>query len=165
MPRGSGGADAERNSRPPRRLLGVNGKTNVFSSLFSKIAFPCSVALKSFGASSAPPRSRPMFSNIFGFVVFIVLHLWRSRALFSDSLWPSVTFLEVVFFRLGALELYFPVCGALLLSLLGVALSCLLTGRVRSGAQSARRHLGAGRFMMAAKKRQKAYKNNGFEHF
>ena len=96
---------------------------------------------------------------------FIVLHLWRSRALFSDSLWPSVTFLEVVFFRLGALELYFPVCGALLLSLLGVALSCLLTGRVRSGAQSARRHLGAGRFMMAAKKRQKAYKNNGFEHF
>ena len=138
-------------SAPPRRDLGVNGKTNVFSSLFSKIAFPCSVALKSFGASSASPRSRVMFSTIFGFVVFIVLHLWRSRALFSDSLWPSVPFLEVVFFRLGALVLYFPVCGALLLSLLGVALSCLLTGRVRSGAQSVRRHLGTCRFMMAAK--------------
>ena len=107
-----------------------------------------------------------MFSNIFWLRRFYrVASLWRSRALFSDSLWPSVPFLEVVFFRLGALVLYFPVCGALLLSLLGVALSCLLIGRVRSGAQSARRHLGACRFMRAAKKHQKAYKNNGFGHF
>ena len=41
----------------------------------------------------------------------------------------------------------------------------LLARRVRSGAQSARRHLGACRFMIALKKRQKACKNNGFGHF
>ena len=31
---------------------------------------------------------------------------FRSGALFSDSLWPSVPFLEVVFFRFGALVFY-----------------------------------------------------------
>ena len=72
---------------------------------FEKKTFPCSVALKVLGVSSAAWCSRPMFSNIFGFVVFIVLHLWRYRALFSDSLWPSVPFLEVLFLRLGALVL------------------------------------------------------------
>ena len=112
----------------------------------------CSESLRQHGA---PDLCFPIY---FGFVVFIVLHVWRSGALFSNSLWPSVPFLEVVFFRLGALVLYFPVCGALLLSLLGVALSCLLTGRVRSGAQSSRHHLGACQFMMAAKKHQKTNK-------
>ena len=89
---------------------------------FPKKAFPCRVALKVLGATSAAALSQPMFSNIIRFAVFFVLHVWRSRALFSDSPWPSVPFLEIVFFRFGALVLYFPVCGALLLPLLGVAL-------------------------------------------
>ena len=69
--------------------------------------------------------SRVMFSSIWGSIVFFVLHLWRSRALFSDSPWPSVPFLEVLFFHLGALVLYFPVCGALLFSVFGVTLGGL----------------------------------------
>ena len=72
---------------------------------FEKKAFPCSVALKVLGATSAAWLSRPMFSNIIRFAVFFVLHVWRSGALFSDSLWPPVPFLEVLFFRLGALVL------------------------------------------------------------
>ena len=55
------------------------------------------------GVTLAAWRSRMGFSNIFGFVVFIMLHVWRSGALFFDSLWPPVPFLEVLFFRLGAL--------------------------------------------------------------
>ena len=101
--------------------------------LEKKKTFPCSVALKVLGATSAATRSRIGFSNIRSFVVFIVLHFWRSGTLFSDRPWPSVACLEVLFFRLGALVLYFPICGALLFSLLGVALDCLLGGRVRSG--------------------------------
>ena len=56
-----------------------------------KKKFPCSVALKVLGVTSAAVRSSIGFSNIWGVVVFIVLHLWRSGALFSDSLWPSVS--------------------------------------------------------------------------
>ena len=62
---------------------------------FAKIAFPCSVALKVLGVTSAPALSRVTFSNIWGFVVFIVLQLWRSGALFSDSPWPSVAVLSI----------------------------------------------------------------------
>ena len=72
---------------------------------FEEIAFPCSVALKVLGVTSAAARSHIGFSNIFRIVVFIVLHLWRSGALFSDSLWAPVSFLEVLFFQLGALVL------------------------------------------------------------
>ena len=43
-------------SAPPRRHLGVNGKTNAVLIVFDGIAFSCSVALKLLGASSAPPR-------------------------------------------------------------------------------------------------------------
>ena len=52
--------------------------------LFAK-SFSCSVALNVLGVTSAPALSRVMFSSIWGFVVFFVLHVWRSRALFSDS--------------------------------------------------------------------------------
>ena len=34
-------------------------------------------------------------------VVIIVLHIWRSRALFSDSPWPPLQFLQVLFFSCG----------------------------------------------------------------
>ena len=95
------------------------------------------MALKVLDVTSAPVRSRVMFSSMWGFIVFSVLHLWRSRALFSSNPWPPVVFLEVVFFRFGALVLYFPVCGALPFSVFDVALGCLLERRVRSGARSA----------------------------
>ena len=49
---------------PPRRALGVNGKTNVFLTFFPSIAFPWSVALKSLGATSAP-RSPPKLRKQF----------------------------------------------------------------------------------------------------
>ena len=94
-------------------------------SFFSKKAFPCSMALKVLGVTSAPALSRVMFSSIWGFVVFVVLHIWRSRALFSDSPWLSLPFLKGPFFRLGAPALYFPVCGAFLFSVVGVAFGCL----------------------------------------
>ena len=71
------------------------------------------MALKVLGVASVPVRSRAMFSSMWGFMVFSVLRLCRSRALFSDTPWPPVVFLEVVFFRFGALVFYFPVCGAL----------------------------------------------------
>ena len=58
---------------------------------FEKMTLPCSVALKVLGATSAAVRSSIGFSNVWGFVVFIVLHLWRSDVLFSDSPWPSVS--------------------------------------------------------------------------
>ena len=62
---------------------------------FEEIAFPCSVALKVLGVTSAPALSRVMFSTIWGFLVFFMLHLWRSRALFSDSLWPTLAVLII----------------------------------------------------------------------
>ena len=65
MTRGSGGAGADGNlmalgasSARPRRLLGAYGKTNVFLTFFPKIAFPCSVALKSCGATSKNPSPK-----------------------------------------------------------------------------------------------------------
>ena len=70
---------------------------------FQTKTFPCSVVLKVLGISSAAARSRIGFSNIWGFVVFIVLYLWRSGALFSNALAPSVPFLELLVFRLDAL--------------------------------------------------------------
>ena len=82
-------------SRPDSAGAGVNGKTNVFSTLFPTIAFPCSVALKVLGVTSAAARSHIGFSNLFRTVVFIVLKLWRSRALFSDSLWPTLAVLII----------------------------------------------------------------------
>ena len=57
---------------------------------FPKKAFPCSAPLKVLSVTSAPARSRVTFSNTLGFVVFIVLQLWRSGALFFDNPWPSV---------------------------------------------------------------------------
>ena len=75
--------------------------------------------------SSAPARSRVDFSNIWGFVAFVMLHVWRSGTLFSDSPWPSVLSVGVLFFPLSAPVFYFPVCGAFLCSVLGVALGCL----------------------------------------
>ena len=92
---------------------------------FEKKSFPCSVALKVPVATSTLVRSRVMFSNISGFIVFVMLHLWRSRALFFDIPWPPVPSLEISFFPVGALVLYFPVCGAFLFEFLaspGVAL-------------------------------------------
>ena len=62
---------------------------------FEEIALPCSVALKVLGVTSAAVRSHIGFSNIFRTVVFIVLKLWRSRALFSDSLWPTLAVLII----------------------------------------------------------------------
>ena len=79
------------------------------------------MALKVLGVTSAPALSRVMLSSVWSFAVFFVLHVWRSRALFSDSPRPSVPFLKGLFFRLGAPALYFPVCGALLVSVFGVA--------------------------------------------
>ena len=92
--------------------------------LFAK-SLPCSVAIKVLGVTSAPALSRVTFSSIWGFVVFVMLHIWRSRALFSDSLWPPVPFQKGPFFRLGVPALYFPICGALLFSVFGTALGCL----------------------------------------
>ena len=87
-------------------------------------SLPCSVALKVLGVTSAPALSRVMFSSIWGFVVFVVLHVWLSRALFSDSPWPSDPLLQTSFFHLGAPALYFPGCGAFLFSVFGVAFGC-----------------------------------------
>ena len=54
-----------------------------------------SATLKVLGVTSAAARSRVGFSNIWGFAFFIVLKLWRSRALFSDSLWPTLAVLII----------------------------------------------------------------------
>ena len=75
---------------------------------FPKKAFPCSAPLKVLSVTSAPARSRVTFSSIWGFVVFCVLHVLRSGALFSDSPWPSFSSLEVMFFRFGAKVLFRP---------------------------------------------------------
>ena len=54
-------------------------------------------------------RSRVMFSNTWGGIVFVELRRWRSGALFSDSPWPSVADLSIswspvfAFWRSGAL--------------------------------------------------------------
>ena len=56
-------------------------------------------------------HSRVTFSNTWGATVFVVLHLGRSGALFFDSPWPSVSSLEVLFFRFGAPALYFSIWG------------------------------------------------------
>ena len=56
-------------------------------------------------------RSRVTFSNTWGAIVFVVLHLGRSGALFFDSPWPSVSSLEVLFFRFGAPALSFSIWG------------------------------------------------------
>ena len=78
-----------------RRLLGVSAPMQRGAHFFEEIAFPCSVALKVLGVTSAAARSHIGFSNIFRTVVFIVLKLWRSRALFSDSLWPTLAVLII----------------------------------------------------------------------
>ena len=62
---------------------------------FEKNAFPCSVPLKVLGVTSAPALSRVTFSNTWGFAVFIVLKLWCSGALFSDTPWPSLAVLSI----------------------------------------------------------------------
>ena len=54
-------------------------------------------------------RSRVTFSNTWGATVFVVLHLGHSGALFFDSSWPSVSSLELLFFRFGAPALYFSI--------------------------------------------------------
>ena len=61
-------------------------------------ALPCSVALKVLGATSAALCSNVMFSNIWGLIVLSILHLGRSRALFSDSPWTCLPLLEALFF-------------------------------------------------------------------
>ena len=66
-------------------------------SFFEEVAFPWSVALKVLGATSAAALSRVMFSNIWDSIVVFMWHRWRSRALFSDSAWASIPFLEVCF--------------------------------------------------------------------
>jgi len=56
-------------------------------------------------------RSRVTFPNTWGATVFVVLHLGHFGALFFDSPWPSVSSLEVLFFRFGAPALYFSIWG------------------------------------------------------
>ena len=57
---------------------------------FQEIAFPCSVGRCCVVMPRCGVRSRVTFSSTWGATVFVVLHLWRSGALFFDSLWPSV---------------------------------------------------------------------------
>ena len=60
-----------------------------------KIAFPRSVPLKVLGIILAPALSHVTFSNTLGFGAFIVLKLWCSGALFSDTPWPSLAVLSI----------------------------------------------------------------------
>ena len=110
--------------RGSKGLMGQRSHA-AWRSFFETKTFPCSVALKVLGVTLAPVLSRVMFSTVWGFVVFVVLHVWRSRVLFSDSPWPSDPLLQTSFFHLGAPALYFPGCGAFLFSVFGVAFGCI----------------------------------------
>ena len=71
-------------SAPPRREFGVSAPMQRGAHFFEEIAFPCSVALKVLGATSAAVRSRIGFCNIWSFVIFFVLPVSRCGALFSN---------------------------------------------------------------------------------
>ena len=78
---------------------------------FQEIDFPCSVGRSCVVMPQCGVRSRAVFSNTWGATVFVVLHLGRSGALFFDSPWPSVSSLEMLFFRFGAPALPFSIWG------------------------------------------------------
>ena len=94
-----------RASAPGRRDFCESAPMQRGAHIVVKKAFPCSAALKVLGASSASALSGVMFSNTINHAVFVVLHVWCSRALFSDCPCPAVPCLEVLFFLLGALVL------------------------------------------------------------